>query len=250
MRKEIPILYSTDMVKAKLEGIKSETRRTRGLKVINEHPDQWERLENTLDHFRFMHKESGIVKFIHPPWGKPGDLMYVRENWRVINWDYESGCIKFQYEAGGNEHVANPPDDADRGHTYWIFKQQELAEEKGAIQWINGGESSLIDETLIPFKPSIHLPKFGSRIWDEVVDIELERLQDITKEGAINEGIKRFKIDGKTQYQIYGTTLYTECPIESYRSLWNKINGNGEWEKNPWVWVIKTKTLSLTGKPE
>ncbi|WP_421439999.1 hypothetical protein [Agrobacterium tumefaciens] len=91
------------------------------------------------------------------------------------------------------------------------------------------------------WRPSIHMPRWASRITLIVTDVRVERLQDISEADAIAEGIERHK----SGWMPYSTAFfdgdgvtpanYHLDPRESYRQLWNLINGAGAWESNPWV---------------
>lgn len=90
------------------------------------------------------------------------------------------------------------------------------------------------------WKPSIHMPKAASRIWLLNEGVTAERLHDITEAGAIAEGVIPLLMSG-------GHVLENAKTV--YSQLWNRINGPESWNANPWVWVIKYKVLSTTGKP-
>ncbi len=99
--------------------------------------------------------------------------------------------------------------------------------------------------------PSIHMPKAAARIWLEIEEVKVERLIDITQEDAINEGIAIIEPDEAFfDYEFNGKNGSFASAKGSFMSLWCKINGNRSWDANPWVWVIKFKVLSTTGKPE
>jgi hypothetical protein len=100
------------------------------------------------------------------------------------------------------------------------------------------------------------MPKAAARIWDEVVSVKAERVQDITEKDAIAEGIELGLFDDGTEtnvFRLYRNYLvsgkFERSPIDSYQSLWTSINGPGSWDANPFVWVVTTKTLSTTGRP-
>lgn len=109
------------------------------------------------------------------------------------------------------------------------------------------------------WKPSIHMPRRLSRIDLEITGLRVERLQDISREDAIAEGLDPTHIDslGRQQWKVYphqdGTpgeevAAYvgrptTSKPIDSYKSLWLSINGPGSWDANPFVWVIEFKRI-------
>jgi hypothetical protein len=90
-----------------------------------------------------------------------------------------------------------------------------------------------------------------------VEDVRVERLHDISKEDAIAEGVGRWvetrMKSQPTHYKVYTDedpeALYTSDPIDSYRTLWISINGQESWDANPWLWVIKYRILSKTGRP-
>lgn len=98
------------------------------------------------------------------------------------------------------------------------------------------------------WKPSIFMPKEASRLKLKVTNIRVERLQDITEEDAIAEGIE--KIEGKVIGYPFGVSFnYSNgkgnysTPKEAYMALWEKINGKDSWKSNPWVWVIEFEKL-------
>ena len=85
-----------------------------------------------------------------------------------------------------------------------------------------------------PWKPSIHMPRWSSRITLEIADVRVERLQDITEEDAKAEGVK------------HGSSAmgHVFTHKEHFRGLWNGINGKKHpWESNPWVWVVEFKKI-------
>jgi len=109
------------------------------------------------------------------------------------------------------------------------------------------------------WKPSIHMPKAIARIWLQVKKIELERLQQITDQDVIDEGIAAFKCvpgDGYPSplYKHYMSTSQRETwipdPLISFQSLWQSIHGPDAWDANPWVWVVHFDVISTTGKPK
>lgn len=222
-KKEIPMLFSTPMVKALKNGIKTETRRERNLAPVNESPNTW-----TISRPRFVnncegkgpgtwaaffyHDKSGkaVVKHIKCPYGKIGDKIWVRETWCHHGRPNNKSGLKYAYK-----------------------------ENQGPIV-----------SKMHKWKPSIHMPKVAARIWLEITNIRCERLQDITNEASLAEGIETKDLDGTTTYRDYSTKIDMFAygthflPKNSYKTLWKSINGKGSWEKNPWVWVIEFKKVS------
>ncbi|MBP5973582.1 hypothetical protein HW132_12750 [Brasilonema sp. CT11] len=90
----------------------------------------------------------------------------------------------------------------------------------------------------IKWKPSIHMPRKASRITLQIVDIKIERLQEISPEDTIKEGIEFKPGSHLSCYKDYLNGGFTLKPQKSFQTLWHLINGENSWDKNPWVWVI------------
>jgi len=234
MTKDRPILFSTPMVQAILDGRKTQTRRTRGLEEINKNPDSWkkgattqtcrfwdadkEEDPNPIDiHYGFRFNGNGNHELYIPcPYGKPGDRLWVRETWQITYFLH--------------------PSDENYGY---IYKASENGKD-----WQENTEEW-------KWKPSIHMPKAAARIWLEITDISVERLQDISKEDAIAEGIEPVA-DGYKNYMPKLSSTSQFCwptAYHSFQSLWESINGAESWDRSPWLWVVKFKVLSTTGHP-
>jgi len=218
--KEIPILFSTDMVKNIMADRKTETRRTRGLDMYNKKPNDYF-LFPTSDGFgahRISDFESSHA--VNCPYGQPGDILWVRET-----------------------------------HAFFL----------DAILYKADGEGVL---KCRKWKPSIHMPKAYARIWLSVKNLSLQRVQELTVDQIKAEGV-RIPIDkGGVVFNIsddhsafnylsadywVSTTTPEERTALLYRAfwaeLWVSINGPASWHQNPWVWVVKFKVLSTTGRP-
>jgi hypothetical protein len=179
---------------------------------------------------------------------KPGDILYSRETWReLIVRDKDS-----DQEATIIEYAADKPAlvyEVD-GDGFHVFNK-------------NGTEK------MIPWRPSIHMPKEHARIWERVVSVSAERLQDITPGDAVDEGIEYDNVDAEMlnggelvadfrnylwrddpTYEDYHFPTYASC-IDSFHSLWDSVYGKEEfaWKHNPFVWRIETEILSTTGRP-
>ena len=268
MKKEIPILYSTPMVQSKMAWRKTQTRR-----LVKPQPsEEWMQNTRQFSSNGSMFDRKGKQLFwieandeeVKCPYGQPGDLLWGRESWGYTGW------------------ITKPEYAKMHGHPVYRYRathQENIAE-------------------ILPWKPSIHMPKAAARIWDEVTGIRVERIAEISKEDCIAEGIQMV-YNSKKEYCGYKNyfregndknTVGFGSPIASFRSLWQSINGkpkpiqarqNGKlvtigyevypfdeqeaapfnglttWRgkpltviTNPWVWVIESKQLSVTGKPE
>lgn len=205
--KDKPIIFSGPMVQAILEGRKTMTRRAitvpwcKGMRSMPYEPYYVE----TDGRLLYM-DECGEY---HPmenkcPYGKPGTRLWVRETW--ASW-----CD----ECDNNQGTGY--DDATCGHgdcNRYAYK----ADNKGCP----GGK----------WRPSIHMPKEAARIWLEVTNVRVERLQEITYDDCLREGL-----------WDYGTDVDT---LAAFQDLWQKLNakrGYG-WEVNPWVWAVEFKGIS------
>ena len=160
------------------------------------------------------------------PYGQPGDLLYVRETWRPTVTDV--ACTN-EYKADG-AHIEIDDTEID------------------ASIWLSYRKSEEQHPDLVPpkWRPSIHMPRWASRLTLEITDVRVERLQDISEEDARSEGIQSKPgiavIEGKqTPSPVYFVGgLHPEgSPSEAFRSLWSSIYSN--WHTNPWVWVVEYK---------
>lgn len=103
------------------------------------------------------------------------------------------------------------------------------------------------------WKPSIHMPRWASRILLEITNIRIERLQDISEADALAEGV--FKKTGTTPIgdtveTVTGGELIYAVPTQArfeFSRLWESINGPGSWDVNPWVWVVEFKVIQPSG---
>lgn len=216
--KEKPILFNTPMVQAILDGRKTMTRR-----IVNIDASEWgntnvratdqDSVEQLFKH-RIFCDETQIVKCRY---GKPIDMLWVRETWME------------------NPNVDFFPDEP---YYFKASKSKQFLEE-----WPNS------------WRPSIHMKKDAARIWLQIEEIRVERLQDISEEDAKAEGIEEYGPFGEYKGSIHpsgGCMRYRAYGKASraFEDLWVEINGEDSWKATPWVWVIKFKVLSTTGRPE
>lgn len=202
--KERPVLFSGAMVRAILDGSKTQTRRL--CKPMNAWVNQACREVRMVAGmpFHFLKGASECIEMLRSPYGQPGDRLWVKEThlaWWAINPGSPEGPRIFS-------HVA-------------AFKADGYELEAGE-KWI----------------PSIHMRRAASRILLEVVSVRVERLNDCSEADAKAEGCEKVPYHCAPGYEAY-TREYRE----GYRKLWNDINGAGSWEANPWVWVIEFKRL-------
>ena len=209
MRRVLPILFNTEMVRANLDGRKSCTRRL----VKGFVPDDaiWGYTAFTPKGYiscRGTFADGYGEKFFKLPY-QPGDILYVRETvWQktghYLDVDGETKavwCNEFKYVATD-----------EKPETGWNYS------------WVK--------------RPSIHMPKEAARIWLKVTDVRVERLQEITPDVIKNEGII---LDPK---ECVGKFDYTSELYFLFQRLWNSTIKKPDfdrygWDANPWVWVIE-----------
>jgi len=199
--KEKPILFCSNMIRAILEGRKTQTRRI---------------VKPQLDCDMFLAWQEGVVKC---PFAVA--RLWVRETWRVGAWDIHNQRIAVDYNADNS--CRREWLEVTEEELFLRLWEQSLEDSKNAgieldedhgYKWEHG-------ESPCRWRPSIFMPRWASRINLTVKNIRVERLQDITETDAKAEGVQ-------------GMT-----PILDYTYLWESINGKGSWEKNPWVWVVE-----------
>ena len=259
MIKEIPILISTPLITPIMNGLKTMTRRVSGLDSINNRPNDWEfvRFEDNGKgglNAVFKRKDSILHTSIPCRYGRKGSWLWVRESFRVNSWSPDDGELTFRYEADGAISpymmVDSEESECDVFNKYWEQSCDDLMK---AGYELNENECySDYDYKALRLRPNIFLRKEAARIWLRVESVRVERLQDISEEDAMKEGIEHY-YDEDEQLWFRGYTDEADgllSPSESFRTLWQSINGADSWQANPFVWVISFTVLSTTGKPD
>ena len=212
--KERPILFNGEMVRAILDGRKTQTRRIMkdtGSTDARWNGSRWE-----------IHKGYPIGHIEIPcPYGEVGDRLWVRETFTYVTDPFAiSPCVA--YRADEEIKCFVDPELIKNGTTVYNFNKPDM--------W--------------KWRPSIHMPKWSSRITLEITDVRCEHLQDISEDDAIAEGCageECLDCDALILYHLNDIFHYNYSPQEEFIELWDSINkkrGYG-WDKNPWVWVIK-----------
>ncbi|WP_150542705.1 hypothetical protein [Clostridium perfringens] len=206
-----PILFSTAMVRAIIDGEKTCTRRI----IKKEIPGGYKPLgfvlyptdDKELGNLVFGGKGANVY-YAKPPY-KAGDILYVRETW--TNTLTPDGNVGFAYKADG--------------------------EPKNFLWWGNAKKGKWE-----VWMPSIHMPKEAARIFLKVTSVRAERLKDITEQGCFNEGISSTSFYDEAEHiQIAGIGLNDSLERAAFSLLWNSTvkEEKYSWEGNPWVWVIE-----------
>lgn len=233
MSKERPILFSAPMVRAILSGAKHQTRR------LVKHPnvvdiDAWADAGGGLWEMGVHEAGStaGMGK-LRCPYGAPGDRLWVRETWAPCEAPILRGHI--QYAADGAVMVEQREDGAGRwmgrsGHTMGISDGNLTG------QWVARPTR---------WRPSIHMPRWASRIDLEVTAVRVERLQAITEADAKAEGVDcAQELMGRVRWWDYLHEDHrASTAVESFRTLWSSINGPESWSANPFCWVVEFRRV-------
>lgn len=234
--KERPILMSSPMVSALLEGRKTQTRRIVKPQPVPNHRGRYKFTQFTDD--------EGIESYWHIdpfwttrcPYGQPGDRLWVKETharYHTVNHIVHSGGRAFSEVSDGL--VAYKADGFD---TIDDLKQH--------IRLMSGSDMEAVEVENDRWRPSIFMPRWASRILLEITEVRVERLQDISEEDAKAEGIRLLLGGGGTFAGREGPgKLVTPwmTAIEAYRDIWEAINGTGSWDLNPFVWAISFKRI-------
>lgn len=214
---ERPILMSAPMVRALLAGTKTQTRRI--AKPVK-HPD----LGNLYDPGVLGREPKHVIERACP-YGQPGDRLWVRETWGVGSRpDPWGGFDGIEYRAD----VALLQDDIELLPCYKVVTPDDVCLGDYRSGW----------------RPSIHMPRWASRITLEITEVRVQRLQEISEEDAKAEGLS-FVADGCARFGVEGlASSWCDCPVTAYAALWESINGPGSWDANPYVWVISFKRIT------
>lgn len=217
--KERPILFSGPMVRALLEGSKTQTRR------VVKYPTQEGKSGWHPNKTGWQFLPGGSERPVCP-YGRPGDRLWVRETF-IQGWPSVDGNHDQFYEDGSEKPV----------HTWYRATSPDIG-------WTDD-DGFATGKT--PWKPSIHMPRWASRITLEIVSVRVERLQDISEADALAEGVCA---QGGGLYELHYFDLAgrpalgsTQSPRLAYRGIWESINGAGSWDANPWVWVVEFKRV-------
>lgn len=218
--KERPILFSTPMVQAILEGRKTMTRR-----VVKPQPKIIHAIysDASLETEKiFRHGDQRI----HCPYGTIGDRLWVRETFGWYN-----GILQGSYGFVPPEKPKYPPHKLVNGQKYAICYKADYPNHR----W---------DKNDSGWKPSIFMPRSASRITLEIVGVGVEQLQAISPDDCWKEGISEDAYNEAEHYVIGGSPVRGgAAEVCVYANLWESINGKGSWDENPWVWVIEFKKI-------
>jgi hypothetical protein len=263
--KERPILFKGEMVRAILDGSKTQTRRVAKMRVCGGR--------------RIEVPTSGDAEWVnqvaHNPYGKPGDrdwstglppkdgMYYVRGLLnKSIGGDNRAVWVDPYYFTWGFSDCDDPESiglDSDitpenmqwkqPGDMLWVRETWAVSNiydklaPSAICKDLPKGPNHAPTKVLYPStdrisegikrRQSIFMPRWASRILLEVTDVRVERLNAISDADALAEGC------------LTDSMLSGDCLASVYARLWESINGEGSWEANPWVWVIGFRRVQL-----
>lgn len=199
--RELPILFSSEMVRAILDDRKTQTRRVvKPQPILMSDYHNWKWVNKKLD-AGYCHTEEYAMKIVMLEVAKyqVGDKLWVKETF----WYCCDGCKKAFYKAD-NPNLLNRKTTMIGGQIFKVVNNK--------------------------WKSSRFMPKSMARIWLEVTDVRVERLQDISGDDIRKEGINKVKNWAN--------------PLKGFIELWDSINGKKyPWKDNPWVWAIEFKRI-------
>lgn len=200
------MIFNGEMVRAILEGRKTQTRR-----VLATYQDavkfcpEWD--VNGKQIFIVLGEKdhtgmNPVITAIPCPFGQPGDRVWVRETFRVHSRATDVATL-----------------------VYRASVQNSWTEQTHRVP------VAVCNKPATPEKwtPSIHMPRWASRITLEITGVRVERLNSITESDAEAEGVT--------------DTGFGDLLVDGYRYLWKSIYGEESWAANPWVWVIEFKRV-------
>ena len=211
--KEKPIIFTSEMVKAILEGRKTQTRRVIKPQPTRNHHIAYMEGQGAYNcsgegQFEELTYYATTVRTIKCPYGQPRDRLWVRET--------------IMKSKNKREHLGvYAADDSSI-----LTSKFNLGTGETEVDWVCHFKKNKIS--------AIFMPRWASRIILEITNIRVERLQEITLKDAIAEGIKaEFVYDPEP-----------EDDNAAFKYLWNSINKTYPWLSNPWVWVISFKRVN------
>ncbi|HFJ4591445.1 TPA: hypothetical protein ACGUMN_004580 [Salmonella enterica] len=221
------MIFNAEMVRAILEGRKTQTRR-----VLATYQDavkfcpEWD--VNGKQIFIVLGEKdhtgmNPVITAIPCPFGQQGDRIWVRETWATLG--NEDGCC-----VDWNDNLCKG-DEKSAARIYRASCEQRpgdygLWSIPDDADWKPHTDNQKFEGA---WRPSIHMPRWASRILLEITDVRVERLNSITESDAEAEGVT--------------DTGFGDLLVNGFRYLWKSIYGDGSWQANPWVWVIEFKRV-------
>ncbi|EPV0698350.1 hypothetical protein [Klebsiella pneumoniae] len=230
--KERGMIFNADMVRAILDGRKTQTRR-----IMKPQPEPCPRgghwwpsnVFKTMLHVEdeMQNGKGGWGGLVGDacPFGDVGDRIWVRETWQAIHEELN--------DDGYVDETTFAPSIPKVEDNYWhsAYAADNWCEER--------------EQRGFPWRPSIHMPRWASRILLEITNIGVQRIHSISQNDAAREGLMKLPATGRYCInhgdQYFGGASHDAREVFSW--LWQSIYGEESWEANPWVWVIEFKRI-------
>lgn len=219
------MIFNSEMVRAILDGRKTQTRRiVKGTDGAVKFCKEWD--INGEEIFVVLGEKdhtgmNPVFGAISCPFGAVGERIWVRETFQGPLFDYEQ--------------MESYLEDSSK------FEKPEFcqyaADGKPAPEYYDAD-----DNLRHGWRPSIHMPRWASRILLEIIDVRVERLREISQADAEAEGVGKLKKGFWKNYQP-GWTEFQLTARGSFATLWKSIYGDESWYADPWVWVIEFKRI-------
>lgn len=228
--KERGIIFNTEMVRAILDGRKTQTRiimKPQPVPINSGANHVWycEKIDASLDVKDALQDGNvgwyGLISSVCPL-GGVGDRLWVRETWQGPLVDYEN-ANKLYKDPEPFQTIKN-----------CVYK----ADGDACPEYFDAD-----DNLRYGWKSSAQMPRWASRILLEITGVRIERLQDISEDDAVAEGVAPLRGGYWKHYQP-DWTQHQLSARGSFVTLWNSINGVDAWYKNPWVWVIEFRRVT------
>lgn len=205
------MIFNAEMVRAILDGRKTQTRRPVRFPVLDKNLG-CELAGNELA------GELSAGNYLNSAFGKPGDRIWVRETFRVHSRAIDVATLVYKASVRNS----------------WTEQTHRVP-------------VSVCNKPATPEKwtPSLHMPRWASRILLEITGVRVERLNAISEENAASEGVAQFRGGFWKHYQP-GWTQHQLSARGSFVTLWKSIYDEESWQSNPWVWVIEFKRCGST----
>ena len=227
-----PIIFKAPMIRALLDGSKTQTRRT-----LKRQPD--------ITSFVISDSVMGPKALRHLAKYATGDLLWVREAWRIGRWNETIGAFALDYCDGPRKDWLIDATDTDsrRFLSMWEICCNEL-EEKGVEVSDDGLYHWDLGNSPLRWRSPIHMPRWASRLTLEVTDVRVQRVQDISEADAWAEGVKTWRAGWGLKEQAgfflrdkeaIGATRGGSVSQKLFCLLWESIHGPGAWHRNDWA---------------
>lgn len=215
------MIFNSEMVRAILDGRKTQTRRI----MAPQPADDIERgifpNPEAIGWKSSLRHKHGSTTAHFCPYGKPGDRIWVRETFQGPLFDYDL-----------MDSYCKDPTPFEKPE-FCVYKADGVP----APEFYDAD-----DELHCCWRPSIHMPRWASRILLEITDVRVERLNSIHDVDAMREGIQNLTTCSHADFGIPGV-VNAQHPVRAFQLLWESIYGADSWKFNPWVWVIEFKRV-------